>query len=283
MFDNRTVLEKYNQDGYVHLKKVFSDQEIKSIRRAIASIGESKIESDVLAHPSLRWILFDKRVLGPFREILGANLVYFGDSAIRNESHVGTRGFHRDSQDDFEDPSCTEYTIARLGLYLQDHSKYSGGLKVRKGSHRHEFIGRKNIKRALFGGPLGPLSFGALKIGKSFNLDIEVGDLVIWNLRLWHSGYAVRLKFWPKVCINPKFEKYIPNSWTILMQYPRMAIFLALGVPSRNLATYISNRSKDASTRDKPEVRYFDCVEVIEMAKINNVILNFDMASGGLE
>ena len=136
--NNNEILERYKKDGYFHLKNVFSKDEIANFRNTIIGLHEGNLPCEVLTYESLRNIILDDRVLMPFRTILGEQLVYFGDSTIRNEVTDGFRSFHRDSQLDFEDPTKSVYPIARMGLYMQDHLNNSGGLKLRKGSHRHE-------------------------------------------------------------------------------------------------------------------------------------------------
>ena len=60
----------------------------------------------------------------------------------------------------------SDYDIVRVGIYLQDTSKYSGGLQLRKGSHR---------------------SSNRWK-GKIFTALAEQGDFLVWKLTTTHSG-----------------------------------------------------------------------------------------------
>ncbi len=134
----------------------------------------------------IRPMLLDDRILNIVRQLLGQEIVYFGDSAF--QFGVGFRGFHRDNVDrEFNkgDDWKGDYPIVRFGIYTQDHKNYSGGLKVKQGSHKN-------------------------KTGKSVLLDIEVGDFAIWNLRTLHSGNAVRLKLFPNFVLD-YFERFVPS------------------------------------------------------------------------
>ncbi|MBC7427478.1 MAG: hypothetical protein H7336_02630 [Bacteriovorax sp.] len=272
--DKDKILENYNRDGYVLLKNVFSPEEIRSIREKITNL--SSLEGDVLSHESLREVLLDERVLEPLRIILKGKLVYFGDSCVQSEKKEGTRGFHRDSKEDFEDPTKTDYPIVRLGIYTQDHVQHGGGLKVRQGSYKREYFGKQNISRALFGKPYGPLSWKALRIGKSINLDIAPGDLIIWNLRTWHSGHAVRLKFFRRFSINPKLEKHIPKSFLRPSILPRMVIFSSFGVSSKELDTYVAERAKHPSNAEFWKKCKFDSPEVELLCLQKGIELKYD-------
>lgn len=267
------VLKKYNKDGYVVLKNVFSKQEIDACRDAISKLPS--LRGDVLTHGSIRDILLDDRVIFLLKAIL-RDVVYFGDSCIQSEKKEGFRSFHRDSQLDFEDPTKTEYPIVRLGIYMQDHTSFSGGLKVRKGSHRFEYVGKQNIFRVFFSKPHGPLSWKAIRFGKSVNLDIEPGDLAIWNLRTWHSGHAVRLKLFSKLSINPKLEKYIPKFLARPSVFPRMVIFSSFGSPSSQLDTYINERSNHPSNQEFWKECKFNTPDVLDLCRKKGIALRFD-------
>lgn len=267
--------QRYLKDGYVLLKGVFSTDEVSDFRERIRKASEEP-GCEILGRRELRTILLDERILDPLRAVLGPRLVYFGDSTFRYETADGLRAFHQDSQLDYEDPSSTEYPVARIGLYLQDHSRHGGGLKVRRGSHRHVFLGRTNLRRLLFGAPHGPLQLASFRLGKGVNLEIEPGDLVIWNLRTWHSGYVVRLKAFPRLCVSPRLERYIPKSLTLPDLKPRSVIFASFGAPSQALETYMKERTDDPTNREHWSLCRFDDPAVIEACASKKVELRFD-------
>lgn len=236
------IQARYRRDGLVIVKRAFSPAEIEELRARVASIPEAQRKGDVLSCAPLRSVLFDPRVIDPVKAILGPRVLYFGDSTIRWETTDGTRSFHRDSELDEVDPATTEYPVIRVGLYLQDHARHGGGLKVRVGSYKHVFLGRRNFKRLFVGDKDGRLSFSSFRLGRAVNLPIEAGDLLLWNMRTWHSGYAVRLKHFPGLCLNPRLERFVPKSWMSPEIKPRGALFMAFAAPSAASETYIRTR-----------------------------------------
>lgn len=264
----------FQKNGFLHIKNLFSKDEIDTLRNKISNL--KSLDKDVMSIDELRDYLLDERVLNILRSILGVDIVYFGDSCVKRDMDDGYRGFHRDSQLDFEDPSKTEYPVVRFGIYMQDHKNYGGGLKLRVGSHRHEYFGPQNLKRFLTGKPHGPLSLTALKIGKQINVEIEPGDFVVWSLRTWHSGHAVKIKLAPNLSISPRFEKYIPSSWAMPTIKPRMTIFASFGAPSKALEAYIAERSVHPSMIDHWKKCEFDKTEIVKLCESRGVKVRAD-------
>jgi hypothetical protein len=236
--------DRFSRDGFVIVPKVFSAGEVDEMRRKVqrqveVDRAEGKFEDsfyrymgvksgkgDLLSKVHLRGILLDERILEIARSLLPTKpLVYFGESTYQ----LGGSGryFHRDNVDrsEAEGPDWRgEYTLLRLGIYLQDHRRHSGGLKVKIGSHLHEG-------------------------GRSCLVDSEVGDVVVWNMRTLHSGNAVRLRFWPSFAgIAPighlrrlKIgEDMIPAWLQLPLERERAALFMSFGVESAHLDRYIA-------------------------------------------
>ncbi len=273
-----SISEAFKRDGYVLIKGLFTPSETAGFKNVIAELARtSNMEGDSLSAASLRPILLDDRILNVLKILLGSRIVYFGDSTVRYDANEGSRGFHKDSLSDFEDPSSTEHPVLRMGLYMQDHAIHSGGLKVRRGSHKHAFLGRSSLKRLLPSTPTGNrLKLASFKLGRAINLASEPGDLVIWNHRIFHSGYAVRLKLWPGLCINPRLEKYIPQSWTRPYEGPRAVLFASFGAPSIGLDRFIRDRAEHYSNVNHWIASHFDDPEIIQFCNQKNVELRFD-------
>ena len=70
-----------------------------------------------------------------------------------------------------------DYKMIRIGVYLQDHDKFSGGVKLEEGSHKLPF-----------------------NKGKRVLADTKAGDVVVWDLRTYHSGNSVKIKTFSKSC-----------------------------------------------------------------------------------
>jgi hypothetical protein len=225
----------FDQHGYVLKSAVFSAQEIQSFRDRVYDqykIDEAKGLTFQMSHTSskaryakgcllskdkLRDILLDERITGFAKEILQTNkLIYFGDSSY--QIGTGLRGFHRDCLDrEFKSGPDWEskYTLIRLGLYLQDHSTYSGGLKVKPGTHE-------------------------TANGPSVFVNNKPGDLVAWSLKLLHSGNAVKLKWMPGLCIdNQGIENRIPDFLKKEEEQERISLFMTFAAESSHVDRYI--------------------------------------------
>ncbi len=214
--------EKFDADGYQLVPKVFNASEIGEFRSLVYEqyeIDKSKKldfqlpslstkakynKGDLLSKENLHPILLDDRILQIAKTILGStDLIYFGDSSY--QIGTGSRGFHRDNIDrtDLSGPDWKgEYTLIRLGIYLQNHKDYSGGLKIKVGSH-------KNTN------------------GKAVFVGSEIGDVVVWSLKTLHSGNAVRLKFFNNFSINEgRGEEMIPSFLKKDQQQERISLFM---------------------------------------------------------
>lgn len=225
--------------GYVVLRGLFTGDEVRRFRDCLSAarardVNDGNVQpvpgyphltsilGDLLSKPELtpvNYMLFDDRVLAAIRGLIGEEIVYFGDSSV--QTGEGLRGYHKDNVDRSGDPGAPDWTgrypLVRVGVYCQDHKWYSGGLKLKPGSHRWPSKWR---------------GFGA-------NVNSEVGDVVIWNMRLTHSGNAVRLKVFPTLCLHPRVERVIPARWRRPEQSERYAVFGSFGAPGAMLDRYI--------------------------------------------
>ncbi len=269
--NNKLVIDKqrFDKDGYLLIKNVFSAKEIKQFREDAYKQYEidkqKKLDfqlpnlatkakyskGDLLSKELLHRALLDDRILTIARTILGSNnIVYFGDSSF--QIGTGLRGFHRDNVDrtDMTAPDWQgEYTLVRLGIYLQDHKNYSGGLKIKSGTH-------KNAD------------------GKVVFVDNEIGDVAIWSLKTIHSGNAVRLKLFPNFSINTAGkENLIPLFLKKDQQQERISMFMTFALKSSHLDRYINEytiKRKDAIEHAKASI--YDSLAT-DLAKQKNVEL----------
>ncbi len=235
------VIDKKNFDneGYVLIPKVFSASEIEQFRKLAYEqyeIDKSKKldftissmptkakynKGDLLSKEKLHPILLDDRILKIARAILGSDdIIYFGDSTY--QIGTGIRGFHRDNIDrtDFNGPDWKgKYTLIRMGIYLQNHKDYSGGLKIKTGTHK------KSDGKAVFVG------------------SVE-GDVVVWDLKTLHSGNAVRLKLFPNFSINKGGrEGMVPAFLKKDQEHERISLFMTFALKSSHLDRYINEYS----------------------------------------
>jgi hypothetical protein len=232
--------KQFDEDGYTLVQHVFSSEEIEDFRKSVYEQYEidkkngltfqlphlptkaKYAKGDLLSKEKLRNILLDDRILEIVRKILGSNdIIYFGDSSY--QIGKGMRGFHRDSIDrtDLTGPDWQgdDYSLLRVGIYLQDHKNYSGGVKMKKGSH----------KKAE---------------GEVVFVDSAIGDVGAWSYKTLHSGNAVRLKWFPIFSINRATrEGLVPSFLVKEEQKERIAIFMAFSTKTKHLDRYIKEFS----------------------------------------
>lgn len=259
MSDLKIDKKQFDDNGYLLVSNVFKSSEIEEFRKLVYEQYEidkgKKLDftlpniatkakynkGDLLSKEKLYHVLLDERILKIARTILGKDdIVYFGDSSY--QIGTGQRGFHRDNIDrtDLKGPDWkSEYTLIRIGLYLQNHKDYSGGLKIKQGSH-------KNAD------------------GKAIFVGSEIGDVAIWSLKTLHSGNAVRLKFFPNFSINRSTrEGMIPAFLKKDQQEERISFFMTFALKSDHLDRYINEYS----------LKRNDTLENLKASKYSNMAL----------
>jgi hypothetical protein len=212
-----SLKKEINEKGYLICKKVFFPDEIQSFREA--AIRGGKFPGDLLSDDFFKDVLLHDRLLEKFREIIETEkLFYFGDSSITIDRKGN--GFHKDSRDRKKDESIDwndDYSLIRCGIYLQDHTKHSGGLCLREGSHK----------------------FSSTNKGRILNIKSEVGDVVFWKLTTTHSANARTLKHFPNVYLHPRIERRLPGALMQPFPRPRIAVFITFGKDDNHLSRYI--------------------------------------------
>ncbi|MBI3447869.1 MAG: phytanoyl-CoA dioxygenase family protein [Acidobacteria bacterium] len=220
-----------HEQGIVLLRGVFSRDTISHLRARFEQVVRRALRDGAHAathpkHPGrtilgdlpsmeelrdLDFVLFDPRIVGYAKRILGDEIVYFGDSQIR--IGFGGRGFHKD----FQLETGPRVVMVRFALYLQDHSAHSGGLKIRLKSHR-------TMSR---------------HVGEMLNVPTTEGDLVVFDLRSAHSGHNVRLKASPDLCLHPRVESALPRLLTMPEERDRICVLWSFALPGEHLDLYL--------------------------------------------
>lgn len=270
----------FAKNGFLLVKNVLSENEIAGLRdgvyrfleksRKIGNISEGYggrvkfISGDPIAEAGLGWLVFDPRIIAVAKCVLGQSLVYFGDTAV----HIGrgSRGFHRDyiyRQDPASLDWRKEGEVIRMAVYLQNHSRHSGGPKVKVASHLPEnFVdlrtdGREDNDAA--GGP-----------GRLYNIPVKTGDVALWTLRTTHSANNIRLKLLPDICLNPRLEVKIPDWLKLPEEKERIAIFITFAAPTvhtdRYIAYSVQRGDLQKHWRNSPYTP-----ELVQKAKENNI------------
>ena len=86
-------------------------------------------------------LILNEKLINSIKEILDTSqLLYFTDSAVVNdkEPFKNRNGFHNDERGaDQNIPYDQEYPIVRVGIYFENMKDFSGGLKIKKKSHKY--------------------------------------------------------------------------------------------------------------------------------------------------
>jgi hypothetical protein len=226
----RVDVPRFWGQGYLIIRNVFSRAEVAEFRRR--AFEDRHRKGDLLCRPHLRKALLDDRVLDIAAQILGDTPVYYGDSTCNLGQPVYE--FHKDNPDrsDANAPDWKgRYTQIRFGLYLQDQTRHSGGLRIIPGSH--------NVV------PKPPTLPG----GRRVNVRTRVGDLVVWNLRTHHTGAAPLLRLLPWVYVETPGAWVWGNRYLIPIDRPirmRLPRFLFAGDGPERAALFFTFGCKDA-------------------------------------
>ncbi len=176
MENNNLVLLKKN--GWLLIKNFFDSDYCDNLRESCYKSSTSGLDGkDLLSNNNLNFLFFNEKLMALLTDLIGEKPVYFGDSSYQIASINGgiATGFHKDCIDRNNPKGLDwdkDYSLIRIGIYLQDHKNYSEGLIVRTNSHHTNDLNK----------------------GKKINVPSEKGDLIIWYLTTTHSGNAKRLK-----------------------------------------------------------------------------------------
>lgn len=169
--------------GYIVLKRIFSADEIEAIRSEFDFMMEQQYGNNVYDGSKRHWtmmldedtpffasLLEDPRFLTIARQLYGDDVVGVGTDANR---YTGDTGWHRDTA------TVHQYGV-KFAFYLQAVGQNSGALRVIPGMHR---LPDDNE----FGDGVRQLD---LKEVPCISLPSEPGDVVAFDLRLWHASYG---------------------------------------------------------------------------------------------
>ena len=251
-YDNLRL--KYLSNGFIVVKSFFKQEYIKSLRDKMIQLSYKNHEtSEILLDKDVQNLLLNKKLIKIVKEVLNTNeIMYYSDSSINNhpDPFKSKNGFHNDARnEDSKIPFDQEYPIVRVGIYFENFKDFSGGLKIKKGSHKtfcfttRTFI--ESTKELLkFFDSNSRYQVKHLKLCKSINLELEEGDVIIWNLRTHHCGMSRRLKLFSKLCLQPNFEKIFPRFLFLPTQYKKdrcsmFATFAKNDLNDKNILGYI--------------------------------------------
>ena len=257
MVEQNNLRTDYLTNGYLVIKSIFTKEYISNLREKMILLSrKDPKDHEFLLDENVQNILLNEKLVNIIKQILDTNkILYFGDSGVVNhkEPFKNRNGYHNDARgEDQNIPYELEYPIIRVGIYFENSKDFSGGLKIKKKSHKYFIFNfrriladTKRLMQILFMKTRYKLS--SLRLGKSINLELEQGDVVIWNLRTHHCGTSRRLKLFPKMCLQPYLEKLLPTYFYLPTQYKedRCAIFSTFAkndLKNRNILGYLNKK-----------------------------------------
>ncbi len=268
----KSFFEKY---GYLHIKNVYNKEELISYLEK--DFDKADVNKDLTCYPNLNKLLNNKNLISSLKHVLGGSLQYCFDSSLNvnmktDQKYPFYKLLHRDNQDGFDFNSY--FPVIRCGVYFHDFTKFSGGPKIAISSHKNEYISLNIGLTKLMKFILRLTDFGCKFIyqkrinqnkyidpnhnkhphkiniknirlfPKYVNMYPEIGDLILWNIRAYHQGYAKRLIHFPSLCLSAFFERFLPNFlFEEKISNRKAAFFVLLG--NTNLTNqYVENRIK---------------------------------------
>ncbi|OYU85253.1 MAG: hypothetical protein CFE24_02825 [Flavobacterium sp. BFFFF2] len=226
--NNTSELKK---NGWLLIKNFFDPSYCDELRAACyESTAAGFGGTDLLSNKYLNSLFLHEKLMALLTELIGEKPIYFGDSTYQIASVEGgiLTGFHKDSMDRNNPEGLDwrpDYSLIRIGIYLQDHKNYSEGLVVRSQSHRTT----------------------DLKFGDKINVPSEKGDLIVWYLTTTHTGNAKRIKGTDKALLmndsknnifGSLYRKYLKLK-VQPSQTDRVAMFATFAKNDKHLERYL--------------------------------------------
>jgi len=192
----RDLVSEAHRNGYCIIRGLLNDNEVTRLRETLVNLTPYEKLQDFLSNGRFNWLLFDDRVLELASAIVGGDIFYYGETS-QSFPHQSFHSWHCDSRGSLNDLDAFYevrdgeiYNGWRFGFYLDDYEIYSGGLKVSPGSHLRPLLDLLGHQGGI------EVSGSNIKVTPApypiVNCDTRPGDLVIFNLRLFHSGGFLR-------------------------------------------------------------------------------------------
>jgi hypothetical protein len=212
-----TALEHFRREGYALVPGVLTPEQNASLRKACLEIFATKpppgdsasVRLDVFSrYEAFRWLWKHPPFVEGLRSVFGQNFAVVNESAIHDS---GFGGWHRDTESQevhgkrfHWDP---DFCVGQVALYFQDNTpEYAGGLDVVPRAHLEKDSQRLLWKLKLHSlyhqrlpsivkstihrvhdfrpRPVEPTEYDRKKLA----IPSKAGDLVMFDLRLWHKA-----------------------------------------------------------------------------------------------
>lgn len=243
---NKSYKYLLQENGYCLIKNFFNINEVEKLRKFVLKNHHNDQDIYLSNYDNaLDENILSEKYFQILKETIGNDLVYFLDSNTAVDAFQKNTGtFHIDARNDENDPGSSEYKVWRVGLYLQDHKNYSGGIKFIAKSHKKlltnsiykiYYILRKFFKNKYSLKSIIP-SF------KYINIPSEPGDLIIWNGRTHHCGRFKRLHIFKNLALHPFIDRHLPNFLIKKEMTDRLVVYQDWGLKDLSLVNYLKHR-----------------------------------------
>lgn len=282
----------FKVNGYLHLKNFFSEKLVDEFRAGCyRAAKDPSYKMDASGIPEFQLFPLRKKVISVVSQLLDCSAVQYpglsqtrADDFARGKGYQWfnhNRGWHVDSHPDdmrYE----KDYPVINTGVYLQNHEDFSGGLKVWPGSHKtpcFSYLNFKSYFKSLVADFVKlrwvSLLF-KLRPSTPRNIPSRSNDLIIWSMRLHHSGFAVRPKFFRNIALPPIVDNWIPKWAARPPEKDRCVLITAYGKPCALFDKYMDTQARKAKRDDYYRNSPLGLPSVMEIAKSNGVVLRND-------
>ena len=255
------INEKYfyntlRTDGYCLIKDFFTSKQIDELRLLVEQNKHKNQDVYLsIAESGLGKALLSDEYFNLLKEVLGEDLLYYKDSHLLIDGDKKIPGkFHIDARNDDEDPLTTEYKVWRVGIYLQDHKNFSGGIKMISNSHKKFLLTSfKKIYYILVNIFKKKQKFSLKSFFPSLiynNIASEAGDIIIWNGRTHHCGRFKRLKVFKNLPLHPFLDRILPNFLFIKENDGRLVVFQNWCLKDHSSDKYIKYRLSELNSEE---------------------------------
>jgi len=184
-------------------------------------------------------------------------LVYFGEGQIGNYNKPPCFGWHTDDMPNYRENTSEKSFQIRGAVFYHSQNGSSGGIKFLHGSHyyiRPNKLLKKIIKKILWKKSFNN-SILNTRILFAKNYFPGRRDFILWDKRIIHSPWAVKLKKFPWLSLKPTIEKYFyrgnfPRFLAEKNSFPRSLGNLDIGRPSEALDSYVKFTSERNDYKD---------------------------------
>ncbi len=192
----------FNDDGFVILKKVFSEQQLQPIRKLtdeIIAYGEQELEDPFrkfyLRHRTDQGVLYDlfqrqpefqelaknPKILDKLEEVFGENISLYENSLVyKPRGKRNAVPWHQDFISRPKEP------LKYIGwIALDDVRIENGAMKVIPGSHKFGFLKWFRVKGETHH---DRIDLSQLDIENAVYMELDAGDVLIFNQLIVHSS-----------------------------------------------------------------------------------------------